>query len=361
LEFAGGNDGLSMLVPYTNPAYTSLRSRTAIDPASVLRLDDEVGLHPELTRLRARGAAWIQGVGVAHPDLSHFEMMRRWWLGDPDGGGAGVTGDGTGFLGRLCDVIGDRAAPAVGVSVGTSPSPALASARVTTTALFGGDGAFPVPGAEEQATAWRAAWKAMARTDASDSAWRSLARAGAQQALDLSALFEHLPPANPAYPASDLSTSLAMAARLLAAPAGVRVVHVPVNADFDTHERHRDHYATIMRDLDVSLDAFLADLDRRGIGGSTVVMTVSEFGRRAGDNGSNGLDHGTASVACVVGGPVRPGRYGTYPSLTNLDADGNMAATVDMVDYYATIAAWLGADPAAVLPGAPSPIPGVLN
>jgi uncharacterized protein (DUF1501 family) len=361
LEMAGGNDGFSMLVPYADPTYASIRQRTSIDPATVLRLDNEVGLHPSLTKIHAAGAAWVQGIGVAHPDLSHFEMLRRWWLGDPDGVGAGPAHDGTGFLGRLCDAVGDMAAPAVGVSLGTSPTPALIASRVSTTALATGDGTFPVPGDDAAAAAWRAAWNAMAHPDRADAMARAFARRGARQAMDISAIFEHLPPENPAYPQSDLAASLALGARVLAASAGVRVLHVPVGGDFDTHSGHRDKYGPVMDDFDGAVGAFLDDLNRRGLGPSTVVMTVSEFGRRAADNGTNGLDHGTASVAMIAGAPVRAGRYGRYPSLSALDDDGNVSATVGMVDYYATVAAWMGADPAALLPGSPTPIGGLLT
>jgi uncharacterized protein (DUF1501 family) len=86
-----------------------------------------------------------------------------------------------------------------------------------------------------------------------------------------------------------------------------------------------------------------------------LVATVSEFGRRAGDNGDNGLDHGTVSTALLLG-PVRPGMYGELPRLDRLDDDGNAAATVPMLDYYATLAEWFGVPATEVLPGGASVI-----
>jgi uncharacterized protein (DUF1501 family) len=133
-----------------------------------------------------------------------------------------------------------------------------------------------------------------------------------------------------------------MAARLLAADYGTRIVHVPMRSDFDTHEDHVSRHASLMDELAAALDAFHRDLDRLGISDRVLVMTTSEFGRRAGDNGSGGLDHGTASVALVTG-PVTPGRYGQPPSLTELDENDNLVATVGFDSYYGSIAeGWFG-------------------
>ena len=80
-----------------------------------------------------------------------------------------------------------------------------------------------------------------------------------------------------------------------------------------------------------------------------LVMTVSEFGRRPGENGS-GTDHGTAAPHFLIGSAVRGGRYGAPPSLTALDPHGNLVATTDFRSLYATaLAGWLDVDPVAVL------------
>ena len=78
-------------------------------------------------------------------------------------------------------------------------------------------------------------------------------------------------------------------------------------------------------------------------------MTVSEFGRRPGENGS-GTDHGTAAPHFLIGSAVKGGRYGAPPSLTALDPHGNPVATTDFRSLYATVlAGWLDVDPFAVL------------
>jgi uncharacterized protein (DUF1501 family) len=356
---AGGNDGMSMVVPYADERYYALRRRTAIAPSDVLRLDGQVGLHPKLSKIASWGPAVIAGVGVARPDLSHFEMLRRWWTADP----AGDLHPATGFLGRLCDAIGDPAAPAVGLSLGAGPTPALDADRVVTLSVDPSQGVTsPLPGdGGTLDRAWVAAQRAMAHPDRADGSSLAAARIGSARSATFGDLAARLSPAGDGYPKGDTAAQLQLAARLLSADQGIRVVHVPLTGDFDTHSGHPLHYAKLMADLDDAVDAFLRDLQVRQLTGRVLVATVSEFGRRAGDNGDDGLDHGTVSNALLLG-PVRPGLHGELPHLDRLDDDGNAAATVPMLDYYATLAeAWLGVPAAEVLPSGSSAIAGVIS
>lgn len=358
LEMAGGNDGLSMVVPYADERYTKLRSRTAVDPNSVLHIDEHVGFHPELSGLASRGAAVIAGVGIANPDLSHFEMLRRWWTADPDG----TDNPATGFLGRLCDAVGSPDAPAVGVSLGGAPTLALNSDRVITLALDpGGDGAFPAPGdGDGLDTAWRNSQRALAHPSTGDVAVLTAARHGTEVALRFSDVAHQLPKAATGYPDTDLAKQLRLAARLLAADVGIRIVHVPYQADFDTHENHTDRYPKLMHDLDAALGAFLTDLEHRKLSNLVLVATTSEFGRRVPDNDSSGLDHGAASTALLIG-PVNPGVHSELPRLDHLDDNDNLIATVNMTEYYATLAQhWFGVHPDSVLPGSPHALDGII-
>ncbi|MFE2997456.1 DUF1501 domain-containing protein [Nocardia sp. NPDC059246] len=358
IEMAGGSDGLSMAVPYADSRYRDLRRGTAIAAEHVHAIDGALGLHPQLRELAAAGVSVIPGVGTAKPDLSHFEMLHRWQTGDPEG----TARPDTGFLGRLCDHLGDPAAPAVGVSLGVGATPALACERVTTLSVdAGNDGLFPVFEDENVRAAWLAAQRALAHPDRADAPLFATARAGSASALRFSDVAATLPAAADGYPGSDLGVQLRLAARLLADDNhGLRIVHVPMGADFDTHSKHPRRYETLMRELDTALAAFRRDLAARGIADRVLVAAYSEFGRRVPVNDSDGLDHGAAGTALLLG-PTNPGVFGETPSLHALDADGNLRATVDMTEFYATLAeSWFGVPAGDVLPGSPRPLPGVV-
>ena len=360
LEMAGGNDGPSMAPPADAERLLSLRPSASHPVDALLRPGSDVILHPALERLQNRPLTVVEGVGSPAPDLSHFEMLRRWWAGDPDGTAAQPTG----FLGRLCDAV-DDGAPVTGLSVGGASTPALVSERAGTLGLpalwwlwwLGSD-------TDSWEGAFRDGLAAMGEPVASDPATLALARSGLANGLTVGDIVGALPEDDGAavtargYPDTTLGQSLSLAAEILGADLGVRVFHVPVDGDFDTHETHRDRHDELMADLDGALDAFLGEVETLGLADRVLVATTSEFGRRPEENGDGGLDHGTASTM-LLAGPVALTRIGEPPSYADLDDDGNVAATVSFDRYFATLADWMGVAPADVLPGNPQPIDGV--
>ena len=360
IEFDGGNDGMSTLVPFGLAGYGDLRKRTAFDPKDLVHLDDHVGLPKTLTGLHDKGLAVVQGIGVPKPDGSHFAMMDRWWRGDVTGS-AGLP---TGFLGRLCDALSDASSPLVGLSFGSANHPAMQSARANTLTIPGGDPGGNLAGADPGDLVRRSfqdAFTEMVSANGGDD-WLTAARRGGRGALDvaimLAGLKDDTQPTE--YPGGQLAEGLKTAARLFAADEHLRVVHVPMGGDFDTHQDHPNRHSQLMTQLNDALVAFLNDLEGRGLRDSVLVATTSEFGRSAKDNGSDGLDHGAAS-AVLLAGPVKAGVHGKHPSLTDLDSDDNLVATLGFDQYYATIAeTWFGIPASDVLPGNPRPIDGLL-
>jgi len=354
LEMGGGNDGLSMAPPVDAEALRAMRPTAFPDLEALLRPGNDVVLHPALTRLQQRALTLVDGVGSPAPDLSHFEMMRRWWAGDPDG----TAGPTTGFLGRLCDVLADGA-PVTGLSIGGASTPALISERAGTLGLpelwwlewLDDDD-------DDWAMAFRDGLSTMTTPVDGDTDALSLARRGLATGLRLGDMAIDLPESS-GYPDTTLGANLALASRLIDADLGVRILHVVVDGDFDTHESHLDRHSTLMTELDDALDAFLGDLDERGHGDRVLVATTSEFGRRPEQNGDDGLDHGTASTV-LLAGPVPRQRVGEPPSLADLDDDGNVVSTISMDRYYATLAeSWFGIPASDVLSGTPRPVDGI--
>ena len=359
VEMDGGNDGMSTLVPNGMAGYADLRKRTKIDDKDLIGFGDKVALHRNLKGLKDRGLAIVQGVGTGTPDGSHFDMMERWWRGDVNGS-AGMP---TGFLGRLCDQLSDPAARVTGLSFGSSNHISMQAARASTLSIPGAGSAGYLAGADQGDRARRAFQDAVVQMSGGDRADSfGTARRGLRDAIGVATMLQSLgeekTPAE--YPGSNLGQSLKLTARLFAADPLVRVVHVPMGADFDTHQDHPGRHPGLMQELNDAVVAFLADLDHRGLGDQVLVATTSEFGRTARDNGSNGLDHGTASVALLCG-PVKAGLYGEHPSLTKLDDDDQLIATVGFDQYYATLAeSWFGIPATEVLPGKAQPISGIV-
>ena len=151
----------------------------------------------------------------------------------------------------------------------------------------------------------------------------------------------------PAYlgevPENDLARKLVLAARLINANLGIRVISVNLGG-FDTHSDQPAWHAELMTDLDEGVGAFFSTL-AAGFRSRTSLMTFSEFGRRPEDNDTSGTDHGTAASHFVIGDRVAGGLHGDPPSLTALDDWGNIVNTVDFRQLYATVLdQWLKAD-----------------
>ncbi len=348
IELQGGNDGFSMLIPSGDSRFRSLRDRAWFNQKDMVKYGDDryslaVGLAPLAARL-----SFVEGVGVAKPDLSHTAMMTRWWNGDPDGNGS----DRTGYLGRLCDVLGESSAnPVTGVGLGGGITPSLISARPTTVALPSLWSLRDL--VKDQDARMRPTLQALAEGGASTAGLETgsgdllaSARTGIATGLSLISSLSGLEGKPTGYPENQLSGGLALARELISLNLGVRVMHVKWGA-FDTHTGHAWSHPEQMRQLGASLTAFHNDLARHGLSNRVMVATVSEFGRRPQAN-AGGTDHGTASTMLLMG-PQKPGRHGVAPDFGRLDGAGNVTANVSMADYYASLSSWLGVPPGAVM------------
>ena len=123
------------------------------------------------------------------------------------------------------------------------------------------------------------------------------------------------------------------------------------HADSYTHASQLPDHDALLRDTADSMLAFYRDLQAHGRDQDVVLMTWSEFGRRATENGSGGTDHGSAGPMFLAGTPVAGGLYGERPDLGDL-IKNNLKFTTDFRRVYATaIESWLGAPSSAVLNG----------
>jgi uncharacterized protein (DUF1501 family) len=150
------------------------------------------------------------------------------------------------------------------------------------------------------------------------------------------------------YPPGQLSASLNVIARMIAGGLGTRVYYAS-QGGFDTHAGQVNAHERLMGDFNDAVTAFVADLKQQGNFDRVLLMTFSEFGRRVAENANGGTDHGAAAPMFVLGGKVKPGLFGKYPSLTDLDR-GDLKFNTDFRSVYGTVLdQWLRAPSQVVL------------
>jgi uncharacterized protein (DUF1501 family) len=133
----------------------------------------------------------------------------------------------------------------------------------------------------------------------------------------------------------------------------LRCVALTPELQFDTHAAQAQTFDTGLPVIAEAIEAFQADLEARGIADRVLTHVWSEFGRRAQENGSRGTDHGAAGVSMLIGSRASGAMVGEWPSLTDLDGDGNQRENVDFRGVYCSLLEqWFGQEAAAVIPGA---------
>jgi uncharacterized protein (DUF1501 family) len=341
-------------------------------------LDGAIGLSPKLTTMAAQYKAGrlaiIEGVGVPNPNLSHFASLQRWWTADPD------FHESTGWIGRYLDRAVGSSDPIAGIAIGPGPSPVLSGATSFSTAISDARGLQPARIDADVRDALLSAWADLVPAKPSADLLGVMQRAigetldarvriardlGTAAGTGTSTGTSNDGSNDSTNDASDsentLADALELAATLAGSPDHPRVIHVHVDGDYDTHADEAQRHPALMTELDDAIARYLKTLERVGASDRVVLASMSEFGRRAAENGS-GTDHGTAAAHFVLGAPVRGGRHGEPPSLTKLDPNGNLVVTVDYRDYDAALLEWL--DPAvdveAVL-GNRTPVPGLFT
>ena len=366
VELAGGNDGINTVIPYADPNYRQLRPTLAID--NPIDLDGSIGLHPSLAKLadryRAGQVAIVEGIGYPNNDLSHFASLANWWSGTPG------EATSTGWLGRYLDHTVGFSDPLAGVVIGPGPSPALVGERSFATSISDASGLQPA------APAWITnpdtlpeTWARFAPRRADRSTLIGQIQAAVGLTSDARADLARILSATPTTGNDDPSTaaaaytngtpvaSLDVAAQLVAAPEPPRVIYVTSIGDYDTHQGQTARQRALHADLDSGLERFFTSVTNAGVADNVIVVTLSEFGRRAQENGG-GTDHGAANAHFIIGSKVKGGRYGKPTTLDTLDSRGNLPMTVDFRQMYATaLEGWLGVDAQPILGPGFAPLP----
>jgi uncharacterized protein (DUF1501 family) len=360
IEFNGGNDGLNTVVPYLNPEYKKLRPTIGIRKEDAVPIDGSLGLHPRMKpmmELYEKGhLAVVSGVGYPNPNYSHFESMDIWQLADPEH----QLKDRVGWLARYFDSDGHlKANPLSGLTLTGSLPLAFSGDSISASVLAAGqDDPFTTSGNDPEKQARVAARRAIYQQGTiADNHADFIRKVGGNAYTNTASIREALASydkkANHAakYPDNNyLANSLQSVSKLIVGGLSTRVYDVGIGG-FDTHANQPGQHANLLGGIAEAIAAFYRDLELQGRDKDVVLMTFSEFGRRANENASSGTDHGTASVMFVAGGAVKGGVHGAYPSLTDLSS-GDLKFTTDFRRVYADVLdKWLGSNSEQMLGG----------
>lgn len=339
----GAVDGMSMIVPYGDDAYYSLRRTTAIQAPGktdgAIKIDGNFGLHPAMASfsnlLKDGRLAVINACGSPDNTRSHFDAQDYMESGTP-----GVKSTRDGWLNRAMQSTAGKAdSPFRAIAVtrqlprslyGKAPSVAMTDlsdftikAGLYTADLKGGfEGIYEQNVKDDLSSTGKDTFEAMNFLKKADPA-------------------KFKPENGAVYPNSQLGRSLRQIAQMIKAGVGLEVAFAETNG-WDTHLNQggaRGQLANLLRDMSNSISAFVTDLGKRM--DDVVILTMSEFGRTARENGSRGTDHGHGNAMMVIGNNVNGGKvYGEWKGLKNdqLNEGRDLAITTDFRDIFAELA-----------------------
>ncbi len=349
IQLSGGNDGLNTVIPYRDDTYHRLRPTLAVNVDHLLILDKKIdlALNGAMTGIRElfdQGqCAIIQGIGYPNPNRSHFTSTDIWHTADTSG-----TGDG--WIGRYID------AQCCGYGKGQSGQPdgshtlepPIAIGREAPLALSGRH-TMPVSFESPDLFEWAGGKFSediienhqqltdMSSEHADDDSNHSFLMRTALDARISSETIRKAVAAKPLvqYPGSSLAKQLSMIGSMIRAGMKTRVYYASLGG-FDTHANQTGGHTRLLRQFSDAIAAFQKDLAAQGNADRVTTMCFSEFGRRVGQNASNGTDHGTAAPMFMFGPKVQGGFHARHPSLTNLD-NGDLKYTADFRSVYAEV------------------------
>jgi len=327
----GAADGLNIVVPHGEAAYYFLRPSINIPRQQVLDLNGLFGLHPSLISLmplwQQKQLAIVHAAGSPDETRSHFDAQDYMESGTP-----GVKSTEDGWLNRTLQTEPNGAdTPFRAVALGTSlprilagRAPALAVSNLNAFGIQGGNpSAVPIGNTFEAMYAQSVDSVLHGTGKETFDAVKMLKSADPQK-------YTPAPGAN--YPKGRFGDAMRQTAQLIKANVGVQVAFTDIGG-WDHHVNEgavQGQLGNVLREFADSISAFWTDLGN--LAESTVLITMSEFGRTARENGNRGTDHGHANVMFVLGGPVRGGRvYGRWPGLdqSQLHEGRDLALTTD--------------------------------
>ena len=324
IELQGANDGLNTVIPFKHSKYKNLRPSLFIKKNDILTISDFQGLHPSLkgvAELFEKGEVKIvQNLGYPQPVLSHFRSIELWETGG-DGFSKGREGwlnksisnlslshdfDGNGiYLDNSGDIFSNGSGFLGPHAIDYRPD--KIEGRDTT-----------VPSANET--------QSVGLLD-------QVIKKRQGDLLRLNRIKEKLNnKKNVRLKGGSLGNQLSRVCELIGAEISIPVYKVSIGS-FDTHIDQFWRHRQLLRELDEAVSGAVKELKKIGIWDNTVIMTYSEFGRRAKENGARGTDHGMAAPHFVIGGNIKGGIDGGLPNLDQLQ-NNDLIYEIDYRSLY---------------------------
>lgn len=346
LLLEGGPDGLSLAIPHGHDEYYKLRPNLGYAKNELIRLNDEIGLHPRLTGFKGlydKGQmALVLGTAYPNFDLSHF-VARDYWEAGNSRDKTGKTGS-RGWLGRYLDHAfpNDRSATR-NVAVVPRRFPLILTGQKHPGIGLDTPDSFAYTGqrsAPEQALYRKLSQMpgVVPREDLQFITRTAVnANTASEQIRELAGRYNT--PAQ--YPDTQFGRSVKTIAALINGGLDGRAYYaaqgIAVFGGYDTHADQRGRLDALLGELNQTVAAFYEDLARCNNAQRVLTFTFAEFGRRAKENYSGGTDHGVAQPMFLFGPGVKPGIHGQQANLKNLDQNGNLKLVVDFRRVYASI------------------------
>ena len=357
LQMSGAYDALNTFIPYSDPHYADYRQVLRIPPEEVLAVDDKVGFHPAMAPIKNMydqgKVAVLQGIGYPNPIRSHFRSMDIWHTAEPD---KMIT---DGWLGRaIRDLDPDKENILTAVNFGRGLPRALAAPGVSVASVGDLSNYGVLTGIEDKQDRTQALdifgrmYSPMIGSGAVND-YLSQTGLDALKGADILSTAPKTYSSSVEYGGSLFAQWLKNIAQVHIAGFGTRVLYTGVNpGTFDTHANENITMPKLWGDVSNAVSDFYEDLKEHHANEEVVMLMFTEFGRRVQENGS-GTDHGSGSVAFVIGDSVKGGLYGEYPSLEPDKLDqGDLRWNNDFRGTYATLLEkWMGVDANPVLGG----------
>ena len=354
VQLTGGNDALNTVVPINDEHYYYFRPAVQFQPEELLQLDGKVGLNPNMTAIKGlwdQGkVAIINGIGYPNPNRSHFRSMDIWHTAEP----TKVATEGwLGQLTRDLDPQGENVLTAVNFGRGLPRALSAQGVPVASVGDLATYGLYPDIRDEAIRNQTLDMFSQMYGGSGKDAVKEFIQQTGrgVMQGADTLGTAPRNYSSSIEYADTSIAQSLRDAAQVMFGDIGTRIFYT-IQGSYDTHAGEVPVHAKLIGELSNAVGDFWDDVEEHGYENDTAIVIFSEFGRRIKDNGS-GTDHGSGGVAFVIGGGVRGGLYGDFPSLAPEDQlEGDMHFNNDFRGAYTTLLEdWMGVDAKPIVNG----------